>query len=164
MTRPTPTVGSPSAFSGWWLSSRFDPDANAGGYYSGGKGIRRPQDSGLLAGRADLVEAAALNGPPHAVAGRGFKVTKEAMAGLWVAIDRFLNDDREASPEIHLAEAAGAGSSRLAGQRRLESGRRADRAPPGRPGDLDHCGARRPDDRHPRPDSGRGRNADRPPR
>ena len=72
--------------------------------YSGGKGIRGPQDSGMLAGRADLIAAAALNGPPHAAVGRGMKVSKEAMAGLWVAIDQFLETDHEAQLAIHVAQ------------------------------------------------------------
>lgn len=64
--------------------------------YSGGKGIRGPQDSGLLAGRADLIEAARLNGSPNRGIARAAKVSKEAMAGLYVAIDRFLTHDHEA--------------------------------------------------------------------
>src|SRR5262249_32985039 len=73
--------------------------------YSGGKGIRGPQDSGLLAGRKDLIAAAARNGPPHAAVGRGMKVTKEAMAGLWGALDQFSATDHEAERKIHLAQA-----------------------------------------------------------
>jgi uncharacterized pyridoxal phosphate-dependent enzyme len=38
--------------------------------YSGGKGIRGPQGSGLLVGRADLIRAAAANGAPNASVGR----------------------------------------------------------------------------------------------
>ncbi|MCC6792190.1 MAG: aminotransferase class V-fold PLP-dependent enzyme [Thermomicrobiales bacterium] len=72
--------------------------------YSGGKGIRGPQDSGLLAGRKDLIAAAALNGPPHSAVGRGMKITKEAMAGLWVALDQFLADDHEGHQRVHLAQ------------------------------------------------------------
>lgn len=72
--------------------------------YSGGKGIRGPQDSGLLAGRRDLIAAAALNGPPHSAVGRGMKVTKEALAGLWVALDQFLTDDHEAQQRAHRAQ------------------------------------------------------------
>lgn len=64
--------------------------------YSGGKGIRGPQDSGLLAGRRDLIAAAAANGAPNAAIGRGMKVSKEAMAGLYVALDRFMRHDHEA--------------------------------------------------------------------
>jgi D-glucosaminate-6-phosphate ammonia-lyase len=72
--------------------------------YSGGKGIRGPQDSGLLAGSHDLIAAAALNGPPHSAVGRGIKVTKEAMAGLWVALDQFLAEDHKEQWQIHLAQ------------------------------------------------------------
>ena len=64
--------------------------------FSGGKGLRGPQDSGFLAGRADLIEAARANGNPNASVGRGMKVSKEAMAGLWKAIEVFLETDHEA--------------------------------------------------------------------
>jgi D-glucosaminate-6-phosphate ammonia-lyase len=73
--------------------------------FSGGKGLRGPQDSGLLAGRADLIEAARANGSPHAAVGRGMKVSKEAMAGLWKAIEIFLATDHEAEYRQHLAQA-----------------------------------------------------------
>ncbi len=73
--------------------------------YSGGKGIRGPQDAGLLAGRADLIAAARLNGSPRAAIGRGMKVTKEAMAGLWVAIERFMQHDHAAEFRFHTAQA-----------------------------------------------------------
>jgi L-seryl-tRNA(Ser) seleniumtransferase len=73
--------------------------------FSGGKGLRGPQDSGLLAGRADLIAAARANGNPHAAVGRGMKVSKEAMAGLWKAIDIFLATDHEAEYRAHLAQA-----------------------------------------------------------
>lgn len=73
--------------------------------YSGGKGLRGPQDSGLLAGRRDLIAAARANGSPHATVGRGMKVSKEAMAGLWAALDRFCATDHEAEYRAHLAQA-----------------------------------------------------------
>lgn len=73
--------------------------------FSGGKGLRGPQDSGLLAGRADLIVAARANGNPFASIGRGMKVSKEAMAGLWRAIDIFLQTDHEAEHRAHLAQA-----------------------------------------------------------
>lgn len=73
--------------------------------YSGGKGIRGPAESGLLAGRADLIEAARANGSPHASVGRGMKVSKESMVGLWVALERFLERDHEAEFAQHLAQA-----------------------------------------------------------
>lgn len=73
--------------------------------YSGGKGIRGPQDAGLLAGRADLIAAARMNGSPNAAIGRGMKVSKEAMAGLWVALDLFMGKDHEEEFRFHTAQA-----------------------------------------------------------
>jgi L-seryl-tRNA(Ser) seleniumtransferase len=73
--------------------------------YSGGKGIRGPQDSGLLAGRKNLIAAAAMNGAPNAAIGRGMKVSKEAMAGLWVALERFMQHDHERDFAQHLQQA-----------------------------------------------------------
>ncbi|HET8632264.1 MAG TPA: aminotransferase class V-fold PLP-dependent enzyme [Thermomicrobiales bacterium] len=73
--------------------------------YSGGKGIRGPQDSGFLAGRADLIAAAAANGNPRSGVGRGMKVSKEAMVGLAVALDRFLAHDHDADFAAHRAQA-----------------------------------------------------------
>lgn len=72
--------------------------------YSGGKGIRGPQDSGLLAGRRDLIDAARANGSPNAAVGRGMKVSKEAMVGLWMAIELFEQTDHEAEFRRHEAE------------------------------------------------------------
>jgi L-seryl-tRNA(Ser) seleniumtransferase len=59
----------------------------------------------LLAGRADLIAAARVNGNPNAGVGRGMKVSKEAMAGLWKAIDIFLATDHEAEYRTHLTQA-----------------------------------------------------------
>lgn len=73
--------------------------------YSGGKGIRGPAGSGLLAGRAELIEAARANGSPHASVGRGMKVSKETMVGLWVALERFLASDYDAEFQAKLAQA-----------------------------------------------------------
>ena len=59
----------------------------------------------MLAGRAELIKAARANGNPHAGIGRGMKVSKEAMAGLWVALDLFQRTDHEAEYRTHLAQA-----------------------------------------------------------
>ena len=67
--------------------------------YSGGKGICGPQNSGLLAGRADLIEAAFMNylpaGAPRAGIARPAKVSKETIVGLVTAIELFLDSDHE---------------------------------------------------------------------
>ncbi len=62
--------------------------------FSGGKHIRGPQSSGVLAGRADLVRAAWLNSNPHSDSmGRAMKVNKEEMIGLLVAMERYAKLD-----------------------------------------------------------------------
>ena len=63
--------------------------------YSGGKGIRGPQGTGILCGRADLIEAAAANASPHQFIGRGMKVAKEEVVGLLKAVELFLAEDEE---------------------------------------------------------------------
>jgi uncharacterized pyridoxal phosphate-dependent enzyme len=64
--------------------------------FSGGKGLRGPQSTGILAGRADLVEAARLNMSPHASVGRGSKVAKEEIAAVLAALKRFVSIDHKA--------------------------------------------------------------------
>lgn len=62
--------------------------------FSGGKGLRGPQCTGLLLGRKDLIEAAKLNNSPHSnTVGRGMKVAKEEIVGLVAAVDWFLAQD-----------------------------------------------------------------------
>ena len=63
--------------------------------FSGGKGVRGPQSTGILAGRADLIEAARLNMSPYAGVGRASKVAKEEIAGLLAALERFVSMDHE---------------------------------------------------------------------
>ncbi len=87
--------------------------------FSGGKAIGGPQASGILAGRRELIGSAlvqmmdmdvhpqtwsasplidrdALRGIPHHGIGRGFKVGKEEIAGLLVALERFVQRDESA--------------------------------------------------------------------
>jgi len=64
--------------------------------FSGGKGIRGPQNAGLLLGRKDLISAAAANNSPNDdVVGRGMKVAKEQIIGMVAAVDWFLNQSEE---------------------------------------------------------------------
>jgi D-glucosaminate-6-phosphate ammonia-lyase len=88
--------------------------------FSGGKAIGGPQASGILVGRAALIESVALQhqdmdvypetwtwraryiesgvlpGPPHHGIGRPMKVGKEEIVGLIVALRRFLARDHDA--------------------------------------------------------------------
>ena len=62
--------------------------------FSGGKGLRGPQCTGLLLGRKDLIDAARLNNSPNSnTIGRGMKVAKEEIVGLVAAVDWFLAQD-----------------------------------------------------------------------
>jgi L-seryl-tRNA(Ser) seleniumtransferase len=86
--------------------------------FSGGKGIRGPQSSGLLLGRKDLIEAARLNAPPNGnTVGRGMKVNKEEMLGLLVALELFLEKDhaRERREYDKRAEAIRAAATSVPG-------------------------------------------------
>lgn len=97
--------------------------------FSGGKGLRGPQSTGLLLGRKDLIQAAKKNAPPNgSTVGRGMKVNKEEILGLLVAIEVYLKRDHKAdwvlwesqikmindaalavpgvTPEIHVPEVA----------------------------------------------------------
>jgi L-seryl-tRNA(Ser) seleniumtransferase len=61
---------------------------------SGGKHMRGPQCSGILAGRRDLVRAARLNSSPHPDSlGRPLKVGREEMVGLWLAAEKYARLD-----------------------------------------------------------------------
>ena len=63
---------------------------------SGGKAIRGPQSSGVLMGRKDLIAAARINASPRgSTIGRGHKVNKEEILGLYVAIEKFIRTGDE---------------------------------------------------------------------
>jgi L-seryl-tRNA(Ser) seleniumtransferase len=64
--------------------------------FSGGKGIRGPQNAGLLLGRKDLIAAAVANDSPISESiGRGMKVAKEQIVGMVAAVDWFLSQSDE---------------------------------------------------------------------
>src|SRR5215467_12054026 len=62
--------------------------------FSGGKGLRGPQCSGVLLGRKDLIEAALRNSCPfEGAVCRPMKVGKEEVIGCLTAIETWLNAD-----------------------------------------------------------------------
>jgi L-seryl-tRNA(Ser) seleniumtransferase len=63
--------------------------------FSGGKGIRGPQNAGLLLGKKKWIDLAAQNNNPNQAVGRGMKVAKEQIVGMVAAVDWVLeqNDD-----------------------------------------------------------------------
>lgn len=65
--------------------------------FSGGKGLRGPQSSGLLLGRSELIGAVRQNSSPNVnTIGRSMKVEKEEIVGLVAAVDWLLAQDEPA--------------------------------------------------------------------
>lgn len=63
---------------------------------SGGKAIRGPQSAGILMGKKDIIAAARLHMPPRGNnIGRGMKVNKEEILGMYVALEKYVNYDHE---------------------------------------------------------------------
>jgi L-seryl-tRNA(Ser) seleniumtransferase len=77
----------------WHFTREVGADAVA---FSGGKGLRGPQASGLLLGSTSFIGAARANGSPHARLARPMKVGKEEIAGLVRAVELYLATDHEA--------------------------------------------------------------------
>ena len=59
--------------------------------FSGGKGMRGPQNAGLLLGRKVLTDLAHTNNNPGDGIGRGMKVAKEQIVGMVAAVDWVLS-------------------------------------------------------------------------
>jgi L-seryl-tRNA(Ser) seleniumtransferase len=63
---------------------------------SGGKAMRGPQSAGLLMGKKDIIAAARLSMPPRGFnIGRGMKINKEEILGMYAALERYVNADHE---------------------------------------------------------------------
>jgi uncharacterized pyridoxal phosphate-dependent enzyme len=82
--------------------------------FSGGKGIRGPQNAGLLLGKKDLIAVAARNNNPYDGVGRGMKVAKEQIVGMVAAVDWFLSQS-DASLEATFRRRAERISAQLKG-------------------------------------------------
>lgn len=77
----------------WSFTTEVGADA---AIFSGGKGLRGPQASGLVVGRASIVAGCRANGNPNHSVGRGMKVGKEEMFGLLAALEWSLQRDEVA--------------------------------------------------------------------
>jgi L-seryl-tRNA(Ser) seleniumtransferase len=64
--------------------------------FSGGKGLRGPQNAGLLAGRKNLIDIAATFQSPYSGIGRDLKIAKETMIGMVAAVERYVKVDHAA--------------------------------------------------------------------
>jgi uncharacterized pyridoxal phosphate-dependent enzyme len=83
----------PPVSSLWHFTTEVGADA---AIFSGGKGLRGPQSTGLLVGREWLIEAARANGAPNHSLGRAMKVGKEELLGLLAAVEWTLQQDEPA--------------------------------------------------------------------
>jgi uncharacterized pyridoxal phosphate-dependent enzyme len=77
----------------WHFTRELGADA---AIFSGGKGLRGPQSSGLVVGTQAMIEGIRPNAAPNQSLGRPMKVGKEEMAGLLAAIEWSLAQDEEA--------------------------------------------------------------------
>src|SRR5215203_281716 len=63
--------------------------------FSGGKGLRGPQSSGLVLGSAAIIAGCRINGSPNHSIGRPMKVGKEELCGILAAVEWSLAQDEE---------------------------------------------------------------------
>jgi seryl-tRNA(Sec) selenium transferase len=58
--------------------------------------MRGPQSAGLLMGKKDIIAAARLHMPPRGFnIGRGMKINKEEIFGMYVALEKYINNDHD---------------------------------------------------------------------
>jgi L-seryl-tRNA(Ser) seleniumtransferase len=79
--------------------------------FSGGKGLRGPQSSGLILGRQDLIDACAFHAPPNPFIGRGMKVGKEELCGVLAAVRWFLEQDETETSRFYEEVVAAVGEA-----------------------------------------------------
>jgi uncharacterized pyridoxal phosphate-dependent enzyme len=73
---------------------------------SGGKHMRGPQCSGILAGRRDLIRSAWLNSSPHSDSmGRPMKVGREEMVTAWLTAEKYSRLDFDAIDRLCVRQA-----------------------------------------------------------
>jgi L-seryl-tRNA(Ser) seleniumtransferase len=77
----------------WYFTRDLGADA---AIFSGGKGLRGPQSSGLVVGRQEIIEGIRPNAAPNQSFGRPMKVGKEELAGLLTAVELALKLDEPA--------------------------------------------------------------------
>jgi uncharacterized pyridoxal phosphate-dependent enzyme len=73
--------------------------------FSGGKGIRGPQNAGLLLGKKQLTDLAHANNNPVDGVARGMKVAKEQIVGMVAAVDWLLEQSDEANNREYIRRA-----------------------------------------------------------
>lgn len=77
----------------WRYTTELGADA---ALFSGGKGLRGPQATGLVLGRRRIIDGCRANGNPNHAIGRPMKVGKEELAGILAAVEWTLAQDEPA--------------------------------------------------------------------
>jgi len=75
---------------------RFTKEGADLAIFSGGKGLRGPQSSGLIVGGRELIDRILTIASPNPGLGRPFKVGKEEIVGLMTAVRLYMESDEEA--------------------------------------------------------------------
>jgi L-seryl-tRNA(Ser) seleniumtransferase len=88
----------------WHFTREVGADA---AIFSGGKGLRGPQSSGLVLGTRAIVDGCRAHGSPNHAIGRGMKVGKEELAGLLAAVEWSLDRDEPALLKSYEAAVSG---------------------------------------------------------
>ncbi len=76
----------------WRFTQEVGADA---AIFSGGKGLRGPQSSGLVLGKQWVIDGCRVHGSPNHSLGRPMKVGKEELAGMLAAVEWALAQDEE---------------------------------------------------------------------
>ena len=75
---------------------KFTRDGADLAIFSGGKGLRGPQSSGLIVGKKNIISRIATIASPNPGLGRPFKVGKEEIIGLMTAVRLYMEADEDA--------------------------------------------------------------------
>jgi L-seryl-tRNA(Ser) seleniumtransferase len=78
----------------WHFTQEVGADA---AIFSGGKGLRGPQSSGLVLGKQWIIDGCRVHGSPNHSLGRPMKVGKDELAGMLAAVEWSLAQDEEAT-------------------------------------------------------------------
>lgn len=110
----------PPASNLWYYTKKLGADLVI---FSGGKHIRGPQSTGLIAGRKDLIDAVKQLASPNPRIGRAFKTGKEELAGFITALEIFVKKETETEYNrqekllVHIKEILERQSSPVTGKR-----------------------------------------------